>query len=60
MTTKMRKIAEKAREITLARADKDEPLNFYPVARELGADEDEAEAIDQYLVTRLMIARGAL
>ena len=51
---------EAVRELTDARCGPDDALNFYPVARELGASRDEAERIDAMLTARVMCARGAI
>jgi hypothetical protein len=51
---------EDVRARAFATAADDEPLDFYFYAHALGASEEDADAIDQYLSARVMTARGAL
>lgn len=60
MTIRARRMIEEVREMTFENTREDEPLNFFPAALFLGASEEEAEEIDEYLTTRVMRARGAL
>ena len=41
-------------------SDSDDALDFYSAAIALGASKAEAERIDEYLTTRVMVARGAI
>ena len=60
MTTKINvsQVIEKANEMAMA-MDPEEPLPFYEAARALGADENEADALDQDACFAVMRARGA-
>jgi len=51
---------EQVRELTFAKAHRDDMLYFVPAALELGCTEDEAEEIDMLLTQRIMTARGAI
>ncbi len=51
---------EKIRRITFERASDDEPLDFYPVARELGLNDKDAERATEILTERVMRGRGAI
>lgn len=51
---------EQVRELTFAKAHRDDMLYFVPAALELGCTEDEAEEIDMLLTQRIMTARGVI
>lgn len=60
MNPKVRQIIEEVREKTFARTGENEMLDFYPVAKELGATDEEADWIDTNLTMRVMRSRGAI
>lgn len=51
---------ERVREVTLARANGVDALDFRLAAIEQGATEEEADRIDEALTVRIMRAAGAL